>query len=301
MRHLHPNPTPNGQGPADPAEPFAEAVSRALGRRVVASYPLAGGMIGEVRRVELDDGTKVIAKYADSPDARLDLEAGMLRHLRATDAVPVPDVYAADRHVLVMELMPGYPMGPSAEPAAGILLAGLHDVTGNRFGFDTDTLNGTLLLPHPPAERWVPFFRDQRLLVAAEAATGTGRLPRPLWERVDDVASRLDDLLEEPDAPSLLHGDVWASNILAEGDRVTAFLDPSLCYGHPEMELAYAATFGGFGAPLFDAYETRRVIAREFWTRRRHAYALYPALMHVYYFGDRYLPLLDSTLAMLGF
>ncbi len=292
-----PTTSPNGYIPPDP---FDVAVAQALNRDVVASRPLAGGMIGDARRVELDDGTTAVAKFSDAPESRFDLESGMLRHLRDAGVVPVPEVYAAAQHVLVMEFMPGRHMGPSAEPRAGALLAGLHDVTGDRIGFATDTLNGSLVLPNPPDERWILFFRDHRLRFAAEAATANGSLPAALRQRVETLATRLEDVLVEPAKPSLLHGDVWTANVLAEGDRITAFLDPSICYGHPELELAYAATFGAFGPPLFDAYETHRPIAREFWTVRRHVYALYPALMHVYYFGDRFLPLLDSTLGMAG-
>ena len=288
---------PNGQVPPDP---FDEAVTQALGLHVTGSRTLGCGQDRDVRRVELDDGTVVVAKYSSVPGARFDLEAGMLRYLRSTGVVPVPEVYSASKYLLVMESMPGYPMGPLAEPRAGALLAALHDVTDDRIGFDTDTLHGSLVLANPPGERWIPFFRDHRLRAAAEAATSNGSLPAALRERIDVVATRLDDLLTEPARPSLIHGDPWAGNILAERDQITAFIDPSICYGHPELELAHAATFGGFGPPLFDSYEAHRPIAREFWTLRRHVYALYPALMHVYYFGDRHLPLLDSTLAMTG-
>lgn len=288
---------PNGQIPPDP---FDEAVAQALGLHVKGSRTLGGGTSGEVRRVELDDGTVVVGKYSGLPEARFDLEAGMLFHLKSTGVVPVPEVYAADRHLLVMEFMPGYPMGPLAEPRAGALLAALHDVTNDRIGFATETLNGSLVLANPPGERWIPFFRDHRLHFAAEVATANGSLPPVLRQRIEVLESRLDDLLTEPDRPSLLHGDLWAGNILAERERVTAFLDPSICYGHPELDLANAATFGGFGPPLFDSYEAHRSIAREFWTLRRHVYAIYPALIQVYYLGDRYLPLLDSTLSMTG-
>lgn len=62
-----------------------------------------------------------------------------------------------------------------------------------------------------------------------------------------------------------------------------------------------AAAFGGFGPPLFGSYETHCPVAQEFWTVRSHVYAVYRALVHVYYLGDRYAPLLDRTLGMTGF
>ena len=86
-------------------------------------------------------------------------------------------------------------------------------------------------------------------------------------------------------------------NVLSLGDRVTAFLDPSACYGDPELELAYVDAWQSFGQAFWDAYTAVRPIDAGFQRVRRHVYALYPLLMHVYYFGDRFLPKLSETLA----
>src|SRR3712207_7848333 len=50
-------------------------------------------------------------------------------------------------------------------------------------------------------------------------------LPSEDLERVERLAGRLDEHLEEPERPSLVHGDVWTANVLARGDRIAAFLD----------------------------------------------------------------------------
>lgn len=279
---------------------IASAVARALGVRVNSCEKISGGMIGDVHRLELDDARVVVTKDLSGPEARLDIEARMLRHSRSAGVIPVPEVLFSSPSLLIQEFMPGSHMSSVADVHAGELLAHLHSVRGDRFGFGGPTLNGSFVLPSPWCDRWIPFFRDHRLGYAADAALANGTLSTHHRARIQLLQDRLEDVLVEPAFPSLLHGDVWSANVLANGPRITAFLDPSVCYGDPELELAYAATFGEFGPPLFDAYESIRPIAAGFWAKRRHVYAVYPAIMHVYYFGNRFVPLLESTLGMTG-
>jgi len=70
---------------------------------------------------------------------------------------------------------------------------------------------------------------------------------------VERVADRVRELADEPAAPALLHGDLWAGNVLTHGDRLTALLDPALYRGHPEVDLAFATMFGGFPDRFFHA------------------------------------------------
>ncbi len=126
-----------------------------------------------------------------------------------------------------------------------------------------------------------------------------GRLPSDVHERVQEVAARLDDWLDEPERPSLLHGDVWSGNILTDGGRVTGFVDPAIYYGHPEVELAFIGLFHTFGDRFFDAYAERRPIGDGFFDVRQHAYNLFPLLVHVRLFGGAYLGELVQTLGEL--
>ena len=280
-----------------------EVIERVTGQRVVGRERLAGGMMGVVEAVALADGTAVVVKRMPDGAGHLALEAGMLRHLRERSELPVPDVHYVDERLLVLERLPGAPLTPAAWEHCAALLAGLHGVTAPAYGFETDTVNGTLRLPSPWTASWIAFYRDCRLLVAAEAARGNGTLPAELHARVMRLAERLETVLDEPARPSLIHGDVWSANVLADGARVTGFLDPSACYADPELELAYVA-FAGFDKPFFDAYARHRPIAPGFWERRGAVYQVYPLLLHVYYFPDRvprFLGQLDATLRHLGF
>jgi fructosamine-3-kinase len=79
-------------------------------------------------------------------------------------------------------------------------------------------------------------------------------------------------------------------------DRVRAFLDPAIYFGHPEVELAYADRFAGFGDAFFERYRELRGIRDGFAATRRHVYNLVPLLEHLRVFGDRYLAPVRDTL-----
>jgi fructosamine-3-kinase len=142
----------------------------------------------------------------------------------------------------------------------------------------------------------VEFFRDQRLCYMARAARDAGRLPEALFGRIVDLSEKIDGLIEEPEAPSLIHGDIWSGNVLTKDNRVSGFLDPAVYYANPEIELAFITLFGTFGDTFFSHYEELRGIREGFFEVRRDIYNLYPLLVHVRLFGGGYVGAVESTL-----
>lgn len=277
--------------------PLARRAEARLGEAVRAATRLSGGMMGEVWRLELESGRAVVAKRSAND---LRVEAMMLRYLAERGALPVPEVLWAEADLLLLAFAPGSSrFDADAERHAAECLAALHARSWRAFGFPDDTLLGRLRQPNPPTARWVAFFREARLgyLMGVLGA----RLPDALRRRLTRLLHDLDGLLLEPPQPALLHGDVWASNVLAERGRITAFLDPALAYGHPELELAYVALFGTFGAAFFRRYQELAPLEPGFFERRRHVYALYPLLAHLHFFGEAYAPMLEESLTRAGY
>jgi fructosamine-3-kinase len=276
------------------------AVVAALGHRPARITRLHGGMIAQAYHLWMPDGGSLVAKYSAS--GKLDIEGFMLHYLAEHSRLPVPTIHYQSGDLLIMDFVPGNStFSTRAQLHAAERLADLHGITAERFGLKRDTLIGGLHQPNPPSGEWIPFFREQRLLYMAGVARDAGELPPDLYSRIVTLAGHLDRLLEEPDAPALLHGDVWTTNVLAEGDRITGFLDPAIYYGHPEIELAFVTLFNTFGAPFFERYHALRPISPGFMEIRRHLYNLYPLLVHVRLFGGGYVSAVDQTLRRFGF
>ncbi len=280
----------------------AEGIEASLGERLLSARPMGGGCIGEVYRAELADGSVVVAKVDREGESHLEREAFMLRYLREKSELPVPEVYHGSETLLLMQFIEGSSrFSDGAERHAAELLAELHGIEAETYGFERDTLIGSLNQPNPPSENWVDFFREQRLLYLAKIAHDAGRLPPEDLKRVERLAERLEDLIGEPNPPALIHGDVWSGNVLAKGNEISAFLDPAIYHADPEIELAFINMFNSFGEPFFERYEEIRGIREGFFETRRDLYTLYPLLVHTYFFGGSYLSSVRSILSRFGF
>jgi fructosamine-3-kinase len=279
----------------------AEGVEAHLGERMLSVRPLGGGCIGEVYRAELEEGTPLVAKVDRKGESHLEREAYMLRYLREKSDLPVPEVYHGSETLLLMEFVEGSShFSKEAERHAAELLAALHGVTSATYGHERNTLIGGLNQPNPPTESWTDLFREHRLLYMANVVHEAGRLPAEDLLRVERLSEKLDELIEDPNPPALIHGDVWSANVLAREDRITAFLDPALYYADPEIELAFISLFDSFGNTFLERYAEIRGIDRTFFETRRDLYNLYPLLVHTYYFGGGYLNSVRNTLNRFG-
>ncbi len=276
-------------------------IGDALGRAVTRTSRLAGGCVGDVRLIDLDDGSRVVAKVASGPDATLDVEGYMLRELRRLSELPVPEVYHDEPTLLVMEHVENDGGSSSAgERGLADLLADLHGVTEDRFGFERDTLIGPLRQPNAWTDTWRGFFAEHRLLAMGREAREHGRISAGLMSRLETLAGRLDRWIDGPGRASLIHGDCWAGNVLWRSGSVAALIDPAVCFADPEIELAFIDLMGGVGQAFWDRYHERRPIADGFWEARRDLYNLYPLLVHTRLFGGGYATQVEAIVGRLG-
>ena len=269
-------------------------IEAATGKTVAHISPLSGGCVGDVFKIELADGDTLVAKIADA-GGKLALEGFMLGVLKKA-GLPVPDAIRADDSLLLMTWIDGGDaVDESAQIHAADLLAALHGHTQADFGFDRATLIGGLDQPNPRTASWHEFFRDHRLLYMAGEAHRVGNLPSRTMARVETLAARLERWIEEPSAPSLIHGDMWGGNVLAKGGRIAGFVDPAIYYADAEIELAFSTLFSTFGEPFFRRYAEHRPIRPGFFEERRDLLNLYVRL-----FGGSYVQSVERTLAKFG-
>jgi len=281
---------------------FKRRIESVLDQGAVSVSPLSGGSVGEVYKVGLANGQFVVAKVDNQPAPILELEGSMLSYLAQKSQLPVPEVLFCNSRLLLLEYLPGTSFFNSAsQQHAAELLAGLHNITAECYGFGYDTVIGGLHQPNPWKSSWIDFFREQRLLFMGQQALEIGRLPEVLFKRLREFSEKLDSWLNGPTRPSLVHGDAWAGNILALNDKITGFLDPAVYFADPEIELAFTTLFGTFGDSFFKRYGEIRPIELGFIEARRDIYNLYPLLVHVRLFGGSYVSSVEKILKRFGF
>ena len=274
-----------------------------------SAQSVGGGCISNATRVTTASGQSAFLKWAERgelPSGIFNAESQALRALAATHAVRVPLVIAEPDAVgefewLLLEWLEPAPVSSTSWRRLGVALAELHRCSSTQFGWGNSNFIGSLLQANEWHRDWPEFWRSQRLLPQLERATQHGALEAAERHRFDALLDELDDLLGagNSDGPSLLHGDLWSGNVhgTVEG---AALIDPSIYYGHREVDLAMAALFGGFGAAFYQAYNHAWPL--EPWSeRRRHVYQLYYLLVHVNLFGGSYLASALSAVRQLGF
>ena len=280
---------------------FKETITNVTGSRPVQFRSMGGGCVADVREVVLKNGQVIVAKIGEA-GGNLELEGFMLQYLRNPGGLPVPDVLYADDELLLLSMLnTAGGLSETAQQHAAELLATLHGVTARQFGFDRTTVIGGLDQPNEENKNWVSSFRDQRLIYMARQGLDSGRLPLKLMGRIETLAGKLENWLDNSATPSLIHGDMWGGNVLAYNGKISGFVDPAIYYADAEIELAFSTMFNTFGVDFFNRYSDYRKIRPGFFEERVDLYNLYPLLVHVRLFGGSYVSSVEQTLIRFGF
>jgi fructosamine-3-kinase len=275
-----------------------------LGAPVDQEQPVYGGDINQSAKVVCQRRPYFVKWNLQAPADMFPTEAHSLQLLDEANAVRVPRVIAqgdADGDCpafLVLEWIETGSKYGSGQALAdfGAALAALHRHTGDQHGLDRDNYIGRLPQPNTPSARWSTFYRDQRLGYQMELARRGGRLPRHREDVLTRLMDRLTDLLDDKMIPpSLIHGDLWGGNYMIDNRNCAVLIDPAVCYGHREMDLAMSELFGGFSPSFYDAYF--EAYPAPDYPERRALYQLYYILAHLNLFGETYGPRVDSIAA----
>jgi fructosamine-3-kinase len=271
-------------------EEIEQALSRATGVSVHVSRRtiLGGGDVSEVSRLRTSAGTFVLKSHPRPPNQFFEAEAVCLRAIADTDTtLQVPSVlHVADRFIVLEDLGAGRPTADFDE-RLGRGLARVHRTTAPRYGFERDTFCGTTIQPNDWTTSWIEFYGQARLGHQLEIASRAGLLSPDESASVDRLVARLDRLITEPTAASLVHGDLWSGNVHSTAAGMPAVIDPSAYFGHREAELGMMTLFGSFPSRVYDAYHEEYPLDRG-WRERNPIYQLYHLMNHLNLFGAGY-------------
>ncbi|MDT0342199.1 fructosamine kinase family protein [Streptomyces litchfieldiae] len=272
---------------------LARRVGALTGAATTAAHPVSGGEICASYRVELADGRTVFAKtLADAPADFFAAEAAGLELLRGTGAIAIPRVLAVVPDLLVLEWVE--PTGPTPAQAErlGRELAALHSTPAPHYGTAGPLYLGPVPLatPAPPVSEpagWAAFHAEYRLLPLLRLAVDNGGIGAADARDVELLCARIDEVAGPPQPPAVIHGDLWAGNILWTAGGTPHLIDPAAQGGHPEADLAFLEISG---CPHFDrviaAYEESRPLPGR--TDRAPLHLLHHILIHAALFGGDY-------------
>lgn len=259
---------------------------------------LHGGMVNSVLELITDGRPRsIVAKLnTEVGHTALSHEMDVLRwHIRETE-FPVPEPYGVDLtgkllpgSALLMERLPGVNLGEARLSKTALSniehqmarhLLQLHDFTRTTYG-------SALKPEQAGSPRWLDVFAPRF------RSNYDNAMPRLSGQARSDVQEVLDALplwLPESGRPTLVHGDLWATNIIVDaqghdGPRVSGYVDGGADFADVEYELAYLLVFNTVGRSFFEAY-TRVHPLRPGFDLRRQVYWLNTMLLHVWAFGD---------------
>ncbi|MEQ8357170.1 MAG: fructosamine kinase family protein [Kiloniellaceae bacterium] len=285
--------------PEQDAVKLREDVAAVCGARPREISPLFGGCIAAVYRLDFAERPPLVAKVAR--EGGLAVEGFMLDYLAERSSLAVPATRHVSEDLLLMDFIENrQDRSAAAEADAAEALAALHGISAPAFGFERDTVIGALPQPNPWTGKWCDFYRDRRLLVMGRIARDSGRLPAATHQALERFCLKLEDFIDQPPSPGLVHGDIWRGNVLFGRERVAAFIDPALYYADPEVEVAYIELLSTFGAAFHRRYRELRPLRPGYREGRRDVYNLFPLLVHTEICGPPYAQMVQDILTRYG-
>ena len=261
-------------------------------RTISSRQYVSGGDINEASVLTLDDGNVLFMKSNSGQSlSNFEAEAAGLDAIRGTGAIGVPEVLGlgtdGSASFLLLEYISSERQIKDYWETFAAELAAMHQADiGEYYGFPKDNWIGSRKQINTFCHSWITFFRDFRLKPQFDAAGQYLSLKER--KQTEWLLDHLDQYLTEPKRPSLVHGDLWAGNMITGNDGKGWLIDPAVYYGHPEADLAMTELFGGFPGKFYDAYKTFGCL-QPGYEDRRDLYNLYHLLNHLNIFGSSYL------------
>ncbi len=268
---------------------FIPYLSEILGTSHFTYKPLRGGDISSAFLLELKDSRIFLKLNSADLLPMFRAEQQGLEAIGNTQTLSTPKVLGCGSYekysFLLLEYIESKQPSEQDFQKLGEQLAAMHQHKGLQYGWEQDNYIGSLAQQNTPHSDWTTFYLTERILPQLELAKskGTVLMDAKQQAKMQQVCA---DLLEEA-SPSLLHGDLWGGNYLIATDGTPYLIDPSVYYGHSEVDFAMTKLFGGFGGAFYKSYQNL-MPADKHQRERIELYQLYYLLVHFNLFGGSY-------------
>jgi len=275
---------------------------------------LHGGSISTTLAITTRGGDKAVLKVSPHRVDRGYLHEAYQLNVLRTIGIPVPQVYTCkigslDEPVsyLLTEFIEGVDLSHAiqrctaddfehAQMHLAELTLKIHAQTQSHYTRLTDGQRQEF-------DHWPAFYRHCYESLWQEAQRMTSLSPKAR-RQIGKIHDKLDHLLRHDDTPRLIHGDLWASNVLAAPDHhgkwwICGLIDPLCKYAHAESELAYLELFRTATPAFMRAYQSVHRLPSEYHNLRKPIYQLYELINHLQLFGAEYAKPLAAMLERL--
>lgn len=241
-----------------------------------------------VYKVKIDEAPYVIAvKCSDNPEL-LKQEYDQIKFISDRVDCKLPRLYhfgicSDGTAVMIMEHFNGVSAGnlKHIRKAKKILpdmivdnLIKIHTVHNDKFGYPDNAVYNT----------WYDFYSEfaEEIYTFAKESYKNGELTEKGFSAVELSYKSLDKILcDTTGKPTLIHGDYWQPNFIANADtfELIGIIDPfNIMWAEPEYELFTLTVGGSKKLKLYEKYKSK-VPASKFCDLKVELYALYNELL----------------------
>lgn len=260
------------------------------------SGSVGGGCIHETFLIQTDSGDRYFLKqnYQTASDI-FEKEANGLNALRVPGGPVVPEVFLVGAEFLLLEDLQPKSRSHDFWQLLGQQLAQVHNQVNELFGYQENNYIGSNSQLNSWMQNGHDFFRERRIKPQLRMAQKQSLLQTQDIRKLEGLMAKLPELIPEQPA-SLIHGDLWSGNLMANKRGMPAIIDPAVYYGWAEADLAMTDLFGSYPAEFYSAYNEIRPLVPGYRIRYK-IYNLYHLLNHLNLFGKEYLSQIRMVLA----
>ena len=175
------------------------------------------------------------------------------------------------------------------------VISKIHQNTNNRYGFQFDAQIGALKQTNEFIDNWVIFFREKRLNSIFELINNDDPMTNNINQKIEKLLKNIHNLIPNNPIPRLLHGDLWAGNILYNNGKLVGLIDPGIFFGHNELEIAYLTWFNFVNEEFLKIYSNIIPIERDYF-EYEPIYQLYYCLLNVHLWDRIYIKEVEKLL-----
>ena len=164
----------------------------------------------------------------------------------------------------------------------------IHKNSNKKYGFKFAAQIGALKQTNEFTDNWMVFFRDKRLNSIFELINNDNPMTSHINQRIEKLLKNIHNFIPNNPIPRLLHGDLWAGNILYNNGKLVGLIDPGIFFGHNELEIAYLTWFNFVNEEFIKIYSNTIPIERDYF-EYEPIYQLYYCLLNVHLWDRMYI------------